>query len=93
MKLEEHKSAFALDNDGFRYALATAQGADLKTFAKEAEDSWKRSSAAALKIMREIKNMKPFTTISIASLNESYLAVSKMCYVSLDSHLSIDNSV
>ena len=63
MTLVENKSAFALDNDGFRYALATAQGADLKRFVKEADESWKKSRIVVLEIIKEIKNMEAITVM------------------------------
>ena len=79
--LRRNFSAFALDNDGFRYALATAKGADLSSFTRDADTSWKKSSTAAIEMIRRIKDMKPFSTVSILSLNESYQAVQQMCYV------------
>ena len=82
--MQHNVTAFALDNDGFRYALATAQGAELVEFAEEAEKSWKVSSEAVLEIIRRIKDMEAFTTVSILSLNESYRAVQKMCTVLSD---------
>ena len=82
IQLRRSFSAFALDNDGFRYALATAQGANLESFSMEAETSWKKSNAVVLDIIRRIKCMTPFTTSSILNLNESYQAVQNMCRVS-----------
>ena len=82
IQLRRNFSAFALDNDGFRYALATAKGANLESFSMEAETSWKKSNAVVLDIIRRIKCMDPFTTGSILSLNESYQAVQNMCRVS-----------
>ena len=79
--LRRNVSAFALDNDGFRYALATAKGADLSSFSRDADTSWKKSATAAIEMIRRIKDMKSFTTDSILSLNESYQAVQQMCYV------------
>ena len=79
--LQRNKSAFALDNDGFRYALATAKGADLKSFERDAQTSWRVSRDAVIEMMRRIKEMKPFTTVSILNLNESYQAVQEMCQV------------
>ena len=80
--MKRNFSAFALDNDGFRYALATAKGADLESFSSDAQTSWEKSSEAVLEIIRRIKQMETFTTVSILSLNESYQAVQQMCYVS-----------
>ena len=82
--MKRNFTAFALDNDGFRYALATAKGADLESFSRDAEQSWKISSKAMLEIIRRIKGMDTFTTVSIRKLNESYQAVQQMCYVSYD---------
>lgn len=82
IKLQRNASAFALDNDGFRYALATAQGAKLESFSNDAKTSWEKSSTAMIEMIRKIKQMEPFTTVSILSLNESYQAVQQMCYVS-----------
>ena len=80
--LQRNKTAFALDNDGFRYALATAKGADLKSFERDAQTSWRISRDAVIEMMRKIKEMNPYTTESILSLNESYEAVQQMCQVS-----------
>ena len=80
--MKRNFSAFALDNDGFRYALATAKGADLKSFSSDAQTSWEISRQAVLEMIRRIKQMESFDAVSILSLNESYRAVQLMCYVS-----------
>ena len=80
--MQRNYTAFALDNDGFRYALATAKGVDLESFSQDAQKSWEKSSKAMLEIIRRIKGMETFTTVSILKLNESYQAVQQMCYVS-----------
>ena len=82
LQLTRNISAFALDNDGFRFALATSQGAKLDSFSKDAETSWKKSSTAVFEIVRKIKEMDKFSTTSILNLNESYQAVQEMCRVS-----------
>ena len=80
--MKRNFSAFALDNEGFRYALATAKGADLESFSSDAQTSWEKSSQAVLEMIRRIKQMDTFPTISILGLHESYRAVQQMCYVS-----------
>ena len=79
--LRRNFSVFALDNDGFRYVLAKASGVDLSPYSEDALVSWKRSSIAAIEMMKRIRNMTPLTTISILSLNESFKAVQQMLYV------------
>ena len=90
--LKRNFSAFALDNDGFRYALATAMGATLESFSSDAEKSWEISSNAVIEIVRRIKSMDAFTTVSILNLNQSYQAVQKMCTVSHYFYIKIYNS-
>ena len=88
--LKRNYSAFALDNDGFRYALATAMGAVLESFQSDAEKIWKISSTAVIEIVGRIKEMEAFTTVSILNLNESYQAVSKMCKVNIHENIRVE---
>ena len=80
-------TAFALDNDGFRYALAVAmlkqQPNDLNmdSFESAAETSWRKSQQAMTLIMDKICQMNSYPTVSILDLNKSYQAVQKMCQV------------
>ena len=83
-----NNTAFALDNDGFRYALAAAmlhrQGnhqLNLDSFKSAAETSWRKSHQAMIAIMKKIDTMTPYPTTSILDLNKSYQAVQKMCKV------------
>ena len=80
--MKKDVSAFALDNHGFRYALATSKGAELGSFSSDAQLSWKKSSEAMLGMIRRIKKMEPCTKISFLSLAELYWAIQKMLCVS-----------
>ena len=90
--LKWNHSAFALDNDGFRYALAKAMGATLKRFEIDAENSWKISSDAVIEIVKRVKEMDPYPTEKITDLNKSYEAVSKMCRVSFHFDIKVEFS-
>ena len=67
--LRRNVSAFALDNDGFLYALATAKGADLSSFSHEADTSWKKSATAAMEMIRRLKILSSTTDSIHLKLN------------------------
>ena len=86
--LKRNETAFALDNDGFRFALAKASKNlsndnhfHLKSLEAEAKTNWKRSRQTCFVLTSRIARMKAFSTASIIDLNRSYQAVKEMCKV------------
>ena len=79
--MQSNFSAFALDNEGLRYVLAKAKGAQVELYARDAQTSWEKSKIVVKEIIGRIKQMKAFSTVSILELSESYEAVKKMCHV------------
>ena len=84
-----NQTAFALDNDGFRYALAAAmlsrddnsQFNPTESFEKAAETSWRKSHQAMIGMMNKIQKMTPYPTTSILDLNKSYQTVQILYHV------------
>ena len=88
VSLKRNETAFALDNDGFRFALAKAQKNlsnenhfNLNSLEDDAKKNWRRSRQTCLALMTRIATMKAFSTVSIIDLNRSYQAVKEMCQV------------
>lgn len=89
--MQKNVTAFALDNDGFKFALAAANGAGLESFSSFAKTSWEKSNNVVIAVIKQIKQMNAFTTASILSLHASFRLANILCDVSFYIFISIED--
>ena len=75
----DQKNQFAVENEGFRYALAKCKGINVDKFYDQAKNSWNKTSQSIIKMTEIFLELQSYPTQSFADLRQSYDAVTDLC--------------
>lgn len=79
INLISEKTQFAVENDGFRFALAKCLGFKVDKHYNRAKESWSETRSSIQTLIKILLILKPQKTHIFADLRHSYNAVSNLC--------------
>ena len=79
IQMINNKTQFAVENEGFRYALARCKKIEIQSFHDQANIIWNKTHLRITRLIEVLLKLKPFPTQSFANLRQSYQAVTELC--------------